>query len=215
MRKLIRRLLLPLAVTVAVTTVATPARAADPVDLDHGHVDVFGVGYENGRLNLHVHDGETDTEYAPSAVRLIAKPAARTTVPDDPAFGFLGRPGDDVWILPQVQDPELLFAGVAAEEVPAGVFRNEALRVDVLAVYGPADFDVFTTGPDGTPTVLVDSGNGLPDPIDVTAGGHRHVNWAFEASGTYRVVARASGVLASNGKRVYSTPAIYTFRADQ
>ncbi|GAB2673500.1 choice-of-anchor M domain-containing protein [Kribbella swartbergensis] len=205
------RVALSLAAVLALTGVASPAVAASPVVLDQGHVDVFGIAYENGVLNLHVHDDAAAAEYDPSEVELVAKPAAKTAVPDDPAYSFLGDPADPVWVLPQVQDPELLFPGIAAEEVEPGVFKNDTLKIDVVGVRGPADFSIFTVDGVGAPTVLVDSGDGLPDRTTVTAGGHKHANWAFEASGTYTVWVRARGTLA-NGKTVFSPLETYTFK---
>lgn len=190
-------------------TAAVPASAATTVTLDHGHADV-GVAYENDALDLHVHD-EAGGEYEPSEVRLVAKSEARTTVPDDPAFGFLGDPGDPVWVLPEVEDPALLFLGLSAEEIATGVFANDTIHLDVVKVYGPGDFSVFTTDPAGAPDVLADSGDGLPDRIDLTAAGHAHANWAFEAAGTYKVVVKASGTLAGSGETVRSSLATYRF----
>lgn len=209
------RAVLPTTVVLALTGLATPAMAASPVVLDHGHVDVIGIAYENGALDVHVHADGHAAEYDPSEVQLVAKPAARTTVPEDPAYKFLGTPGSPVWVLPQVQDPNLLFAGIAAEEVEPGVFKEDTLKVDVVGVSGPADFSIFTTDAVGKPTILVDSGDGLPDRTTATAGGHRHVNWAFEAAGTYKVWVRVRGTLASTGKTVYSPLETYTFKVQQ
>lgn len=205
------RVVLSLAAVLALTGVASPAVAASPVVLDQGHVDVFGIAYEDGALNLHVHAHDGDAEYDPSEVQLVAKPAAKATVPDDSAYKFLGDPGDPVWVLPQVEDPELLFPGIAAEEVEPGVFKNDTLKIDVVGIRGPADFSIFTVDGVGAPTVLVDSGDGLPDCTTAAAGGHKHANWAFEAAGTYKVWVRARGTLAS-GKTVYSPLETYTFK---
>lgn len=215
MNRLIRRSLLPLAAAIAFSGAGLPATAAPLVELDRGHVDVVGIGYENGVLDLHVHDDESGTEYSPAQVRLVARPGARTTVAEDPAYGFLGAPGADVWVLPQVQDPELLWPGIGAEEVAAGTFAGDSLRVDVLSVCGPGDVSVFTTDAFGTPTVLVDSGNGLPDRVNTSAGAHLHANWAFEAAGDYTVQIRVSGVLASTGRRISSAVETYSFRVDR
>lgn len=206
------RLALPLLAVLALTGVATPASAVSQVVIDQGHVDAFGLAYENGVLNLHVHDGANDAEYDPSEVQLVAKPAAKTTVPDDPAYAFLGAPGDSIWVLPQVQNPDLLFAGIAAEEIAPGLFTDDTLTIDVVGVRGPADFSIFTQDAFGAPTVRVDSGDGLPDRTTTRAGGHEHVNWGFEAAGTYKVWVRAKGTLAATGKTVYSPIETYTFK---
>lgn len=201
------------AAAMALTAAAVPASAATSttVDLDQGHTDV-GVAYEDGAFDLHVHDGVNDVEYEPSQVRLVAKSGARTTVPDDPAYSFLGAPGDAVWVLPEVEDPELLWLGLGAEEIAPGVFAGDTVQLEIVRVYGPADLSVFTTDPAGAPTVLADSGDGLPDRLALTAGSHAHVNWAFEAAGTYAVVVQASGTLTDTGQNVKSGLAIYRLK---
>ncbi|GAA1669232.1 hypothetical protein GCM10009745_09630 [Kribbella yunnanensis] len=209
MRKF-HRVVLSATTVLALTAVAVPASAA--VTLDQGHVDVVGLAWEDNAFNVHVHDEETDTEYAPSEVQLVAKPGAKIAVPDDAAYSFLGTPGSAAWVLPQVQDPELLWPGIGAEEIASGVFTNDALKVTLVSVYGPADFSIFTTDAFGTPTRLADSGNGLPDTISTTAGGHLHANWAFEAAGTYKLKFKVSGTLAATGQKVTSAIATYTFK---
>lgn len=208
------RVVPPVAAVLALAGVASPADAAPRVVLDQGHVDVVGVAFENGAFDLHVHDEEHAVEYSPSEVELVAKPASKTSVPDDPSYNFLGTAGSPVWILPQVQDPELLWPGIGAEEIASGVFTDDALKVDVVDVSGPADVSIFTTDPFGTPTVLADSGDGLPDTINTTAGGHMHANWAFEAPGYYKLKVRVSGKLAATGKTVTSSIATYCFKVD-
>jgi len=197
--------------TLSSLALSVPASATTRVNLDQGHVDVIGIAFENGAFDLHVHDEEHGVEYAPSEVNLVAKPGSEIAVPDDPQYGFLGTPGARAWVLPQVQDPELLWPGIGAEEVEPGVFTDDALKVDVIGVTGPADVSVFTTDAFGAPTVLVDSGNGLPDRINTSAGGHLHANWAFEAAGTYKVKVKVSGTVAATGQTA-SGIATYTFK---
>lgn len=209
------RVVLPTVAVLALSGLSVPADAATRVALDQGHVDVIGIAFENGAFDVHVHDEVNDVEYAPSEVQLVAKPASEIAVPDDPAYGFLGAPGAAAWVLPQVQDPELLWPGIGSEEIAPGVFSNDSLKVDVVGVSGPADVSIFTTDAFGAPTVLVDSGNGLPDRISTTAGGHLHANWAFEAAGNYQIKVRVSGTLAATGKRVTSAVATYSFKVGQ
>jgi surface-anchored protein len=210
----INRVALPAVAVLALAGVSLPADAAPKVNLDQGHVDVIGIAFEDGAFNLHIHDEEHGVEYAPSEVDLVAKPGSEIAVPNDPQYRFLGTPGSRAWVLPQVQDPDLLWPGIGAEEIQPGVFKDDALKVDVVGVTGPADLSVFTTDAFGTPTVLVDSGNGLPDRINTSAGGHLHANWAFEAAGTYKVKVKVCGTLAATGKSV-SAIATYTFKVNQ
>ncbi|GGP66019.1 choice-of-anchor M domain-containing protein [Saccharothrix coeruleofusca] len=210
------RIALLLAATAGLSgVVAASATAAPVVTIDTGHVDVFGVAYEDGAFDLHVHDEAAEAEYSPAEVLLVAKSQARTTVPADPAYAFLGAPGRPVWVLPEVEDTGLLWPGIAAEEVEPDVFVDGSLRLNVTRVHGPGDFSIFTTDAVGAPSVLVDSGNGLPDRLALTPGGHQHANWAFEAPGYYTITVRAAGTLATTGERVVSEPATYRFKVNR
>ncbi|TDD46481.1 hypothetical protein E1263_36385 [Kribbella antibiotica] len=209
------RLMLSATTVLALTGLAVPATATTCVTLDQGHVDVVGIAWEDNAFNLHVHDEEHGVEHTPAEVQLIAKPGSQIAVPDDAAYSFLGTPGSAAWVLPQVQDPELLWPGIGAEEIASGIFTNDALKVTLVGVTGPADFSIFTTDAFGTPTRIADSGNGLPDTINTTAGGHLHANWAFEAAGTYKLKFKVSGTLAATGQKVTSTVATYTFQVQK
>ena len=189
--------------------------AAAQVTLTDGHTDV-GIVYESGLWNLHIgrHDDIPPMEYAPNEAILQVGPASQATVPPNPAYSFLGSPGATVYILPQVQNPALLFLGLGTEEQGLGDFVNDRITLSLTAVSGPGNFSMYDVGAFGTPTVFMNSANGISaaDQIDLVAGGHRHVNWAFSAPGTYEVSFQASGVLNDGqGTFTQSAPAIYTF----
>ncbi len=193
--------------------IATAATIAPPVVLSQGHVDVIDVGYENGALELSVHDESVvpDVERSPSSVVFEVKRAARIGVPADPSYGFLGTPGAVVSILPQTENSQLLWPGMATEEVPAGVFVNDAIDIKFTRFQGPNGVSVFNENPDGTAAVLADSEDAQPDVIRLIAGDHAHSNIAFESRGTYRITYVATGVLASTGATVTSAPAVLKF----
>ncbi|MDR7277542.1 choice-of-anchor M domain-containing protein [Catenuloplanes atrovinosus] len=200
------------AVVAALAATAGPAQASPaPAVLSTGHVDAIDVAFEDGALELAIHDGTTDTEFAPADAVLLVKPAAKTAVPDDPAYAFLGPAGAPVWVLPQVQNPDLLYAGLSAAEVEPGVLAADTVRINLLAVRGPGDIAVFTQDAVGTPAVLADDTDGLPDTLTLQAGQHEHANWAFDRAGTYRLTVTASAELAATGETVTSDPAVFTF----
>lgn len=212
MRATARISLIAAATIAGVLAAVAPAQASSAVVLSVGHVDVVGVAYEDGALNLHVHDEGTDAEYAPHQVRLDVLPAAQTEVPDEPSYAFLGSAGAPVWILPEVEDENLIWAGFGTEELESGVFVNDEVKVNIVGKYGPADVSIFTTDPFGAARKLADTGDGLPDTITLAAGQHVHANWAFEATGDYYVLVVATGKLASNNKTVVSNPGLYHFK---
>ncbi|MGW4696024.1 choice-of-anchor M domain-containing protein [Kitasatospora cineracea] len=209
------RLLVAAGALIATLTAADPASATCVTVLDHGHVDVVGLSYENGRLEVGVHDesGAVEVEYAPEEVVLKALPAAGTTVPAGSAYTFLGAAGTPVWILPEVQNPDLLWAGLGAEELSAGDFGNDTVNVRFLSVQGPGKIAIYTDDVFGAPgSVLVDSGDGLPDTVALHVGDHTHANWAFSKPGTYTLKVRADAELAATGQAVSSRTVTYTFQ---
>ncbi|MGW0487507.1 choice-of-anchor M domain-containing protein [Streptomyces olivaceus] len=205
-----RAVLLAGAVIASLGLAVAPAQAAT-VTLSEGHVDVVDIGYEDGTLELALADGTTGTEVErdPADVLLHVKPEAETTVPGNSAYAFLGSPGDAVWILPQSLNADLLYAGWSAHEVDAGAFQGDSVQLRLTAVSGPADVSVYDIV-DGTPERRFDSGDGLPDSVNVTAGEHHHTNWAFEAEGDYTLTFEAAGTLL-DGTAVNSAAVDYHF----
>ncbi|THV29550.1 choice-of-anchor M domain-containing protein [Glycomyces paridis] len=198
------------AAAAAVLATAAPAAAQDarsPLTvLSEGHTDVFGVAYEDGALDLHVHDEENDAEYAPSEVVLAVNPAAETTAPA--GYDFLDDGDADVWILPDTEVAGLLFAGWATEEIAPGDFAGDTLTLTVHDAWG--DVDLYTVDDLGEPTVLFDSSQG-PGSWEIGAAGHGHLNWAFGEAGVYKLTVEAEGVLAATGETVSTGEVDYWF----
>lgn len=72
-------------------------------------------------------------------------------MPADPAYGFLGNPGATVYVLPETENPDLLFAGLATEEVEPGEFAGDSVDIRFRQVIGPDGFSLFATDPVGAP----------------------------------------------------------------
>jgi len=139
--------------------------------------------------------------------------AAELAIPDTAAFSFLGRPGYSTWVLPAVENTNLLFLGFGAEEVESGVFIGDVLRMELASVTGAGDFAVYSFDGFGNPIVHINSADGISaaDFFQVVAGGHTDLNWAFSAPGTYRIGFRARGTLVTGNVEVVSDIAYYTF----
>lgn len=210
--RLLAATLLATAVSVGSACTATPdpVPEPDPVVLWEGHVDGPGIAYEDDAWDLHVHSHDTDTEYEPDEVVLGVSAAAETVVPADPAFSFLGSTGTPVWTLPKSHIEGLLSLGYAAEEIADGVLEGDALTLSLVAVDGPGSFHLYDTDGLGTPTVVFDSDEALPQALAVAAGAHVHANWAFSAPGTYTITYQVTGTPVG-GEPVTSDPVAYTF----
>ncbi|THV42779.1 choice-of-anchor M domain-containing protein [Glycomyces buryatensis] len=202
------------AAAAVLAVVAAPAASQETSGtftvLDQGHVDVFGLAYENGELDLHVHDEETATEYAPSEVVLAAVPESKTTVPAGAEYDFLGEEGDEMWLLSDTHVEGVLFAGWGTEEIAAGDFADDTLTITVHDASGRGDVDLYTVDGFGTPDVLFDSDAGAGS-WDVGAASHGHLNWAFSEPGAYQLTVEAEGVDAATGETVSTGEVDYCF----
>lgn len=166
-----------------------------------GHVDLIEVTREGAALRVSVKDESTGTGAvfrSPEQVQLRVPDAARIQVPSGP-FGFLGPAGSEVFMLPQVQDPDLVWPGWSTERLSTGQLAGDAVRLRLVGVQGPGKVVVFTTDQFGGPSVLFDS-SGPPDrELVVPIRTHAHANWAFGAAGVYRLTVEVSGDLVGAG----------------
>ncbi|WP_254897568.1 TIGR03773 family transporter-associated surface protein [Kitasatospora sp. NA04385] len=166
-----------------------PAAAADgdaPTVIADGHVDL-GPRFDQGRWTIGIRDdsGPAPVWRDPDHVVLQAVDAAAVTVPADPAFAFLGTPGAKVWLLPQVQQPGVLWPGWNSQDpsVLHAVDREVTWRLE--SVRGPGRFTLFLNGSFGTPEQVFDSARPLPQETGIETNSHVHGNWAFTAPGSY------------------------------
>ena len=161
------------------------APVATNVLLRDGHLDI-ATRLDGGRLRTELvleAPGAPPVRHQPGRATLFVADRARATVPADPDFRFLGPPGAPLWVLPQTQDPELLWVGWNTERIPPGTLPGP-LRWTLRSVDGPGSFALFTTDQFGRPRPLL-VGGGSPNRMDVPLGTHAHGNWAFGAAGTY------------------------------
>jgi len=138
------------------------------------------------------------------ALRVISRSA--TVVPNDPAFGFLGHPGELFYELPQHEEEGLLYLGIASDEVETGVFVEDEVQLNLKSVEGPGEVYLYSTDTFGNPTVMFNSADGISesDTFEMKAGAHSHQSIAFSEAGAYRVGFDFSGKLAANGEEARS-----------
>jgi surface-anchored protein len=202
------------AVGAAVTASPAAGWAQEPVVLSVGHTDALDVHFEGGQLELLLKDdtGSSTVVRDPADVILQALPSSAVEVPDDPRYGFLGEPGETIWVLPQAQDPALLWPGWSTERLPGGTFVGNQVTLTLVEVAGPGAVSVFTVDPFGNPVIRW-RGEGAtvePDAITVPIPTHAHANWAFDAQGEYTLTFQADATLSGGGS-VSSGPVDYTF----
>ncbi|MFK0115207.1 TIGR03773 family transporter-associated surface protein [Streptomyces sp. NPDC090994] len=181
---------------------------SDRTVLDEGHVD-FAARVVGGKLRIHLKDGTVAGRTVwrePSSVVLHVKPAAKNSIPDNDQFAFLGKAGDPVWLLDQVQQDGLLWPGWSTDNIAAGATEG-GVTFSLTAVDGPGTYALYTYDAMSGANVLFDSGDGTPDSFDVARNTHAHGGWAFTAQGTYRLTFKMSGKLAG-GKAVSDTETV-------
>ncbi len=210
----VRRTLL--AALALVTVGVTPAPAAT---LDAGHVDALAPQLVGDQLQLKVKD---DT-VRPAVVRdvsdvlFVAKAEAQVPVPTGGDFAFLGGGGARVSILPQTQDPRLVWPGWSTESASLIGRFSGPLRFALEQVDGPGRFHLFASDPFGGIGQRFASSS--PDASFPTTNAwtvglreHVHANWAFSVPGEYALRFRVSGTLAGGGE--VSDVQTYRFRVD-
>jgi hypothetical protein len=178
------------------------------------HADI-GVGYEGGVWDLHLHDEDNDVELEADETLVFVGPDARVAQPGSSTWNFLGAgAGNDVWILPQTQNNNLVFLGVAGEEIEPNVFDGNAVNLFLSAVRpgsGTGHFSIYSTDSFGSPTVRMSTFDGISaaDVLPVPVGGHAHYNYAFTGTGIWEVDLFAQGFI--NGQAVTSDVQTYYF----
>ncbi|WP_426568388.1 TIGR03773 family transporter-associated surface protein [Streptomyces canus] len=194
----------------AATSAATSADAvaSTPTVIDEGHIDIAARVVDR-RMQIHVKDGTVSgktTWREPSSVVLHVKPAARNTLPDGDRFAFLGKAGDPVWLLDQVQQDGLLWPGWSTDNIEAGAAKG-GVRFSLTDAEGPGAVALYTYDAMSGATVLFNSKDGVPDSFGIPANTHAHGGWAFTEEGTYRLTLKMSGTLA-DGTAVSDTETV-------
>jgi surface-anchored protein len=165
---------------------------------DHADLAIAWSAEDSWRIGLEDHHAEALTPL--EKVVVLVPEAAKLTVPNDPQYAFLGVPGAETWILPQVETAGVPFLGINGHEIAAEV-GPVGLVLD--SVSGPGSLSLYTVGVGSFPAVAIHSGDGIDedDQILITPGGHYHYNWAFSEPGWYRI-----GWRVRDGEGVLSEP---------
>ena len=181
------------------------------VELGVGHSDVQ-VTYEDDNLGIHIHDQIEDVEIAPDDLIILLPEAAEAAVPANTDFAFLGSIGDPLWILPQNAIPNVLFLGIAADNLESGIFLDDTTRVELVSIEGPGHFFAYDTDAFGAPNVQINSADGITgdDRLTVAAGAHFHVDMTFNAEGDYKLTFVVKAALP-DGAPVESEPITLNF----
>jgi len=221
---------------------------AEVVTLTSEHADI-GINFNASQINtadgpwlLTARDEDNTIEFLgmripkpdPERVILSVGLSAQTEIPADPDYSFLGAEGNPVWILPQGQDPELLYLGISTENrslsgdwigegveapflargIPSGVFELNRVTLKLESFSGPGSFALYFIDSFSNPTVYMNTADGLSaaDSRNLLPGNHTHFNWAFSAPGDYTLGFRAFGTLISGSEYTESDLTTFHFQ---
>ncbi|MFR9724323.1 choice-of-anchor M domain-containing protein [Streptomyces sp. MS19] len=184
--------------------VAGTAHAAEPLVLDHGHIDAFHVSVSGGELQLDLTEDVTGrgVRHEPEDVVLKVKEQAWDDIP----AGFPGTPA--AYVLPLTQDPDLIWPGWETNATAASGYTDVTL--DITDVEGPGTVSLHTLSVFGEPqSLLVGGGYELPAQIREARPTHTHAQWVFPEAGDYfltvhaRATDPATGAVLTSGEETY------------
>ncbi|MBA4147916.1 MAG: TIGR03769 domain-containing protein [Verrucomicrobia bacterium] len=181
------------------------------LDRQHADVRIVYAPSAEEKLSVVVRNIDTQVAYQSNAVLLIVSESAKYE--PLPAGTPFGNEGDPLWILPQSQDPQLLYLGVSTEGMSSGTFSGNIVNLELTGLKAPGHFVVWQTVGFGDFEVKMNSRDGITsaDNYAASAGGHAHFNWGFSTNGVYCVTFQASGVLQGQSTNTASLPSTFQF----
>ncbi|MEV6370852.1 choice-of-anchor M domain-containing protein [Micromonospora musae] len=173
-----------------------------------GHVDM-GPKFDGSTwkflLNDDAHKSDANAQSVwryPDETVLRVVDAAELTVPESDTYSFVGaQPGTKVWVVPQTQNPDVVWAGWNTQDptVMQKIDRGATFSVD--GVQGPGPLTVYLQSGDfGAPQVLWDSRKTGSQDVWVDTNTHTHANWVFTKPGVYLVRMTAAATLVDGSK---------------
>ncbi|GAA1659944.1 hypothetical protein GCM10009830_01240 [Glycomyces endophyticus] len=170
-----------------------------------GHIDI-GPRFVDGAWTAQLRDdtGSESVWRDLEDVVLTAPDAALFPIPEGEEYAFLGAPGDEIYLLPQVQAAGIVWPGWNTQDktvidgVPGSVDWN------LTEVDGPGEFTVFLSNTFGGADVLFDSSEALPQTVSIPRNTHAHGNWTFTEPGVYLLTVEFTGT-TGDGEAVTDT----------
>lgn len=198
------------------TLLGIPVGHADsqPPRFDLGHVDLAlqYVPNDPEPLRIVVTDSDLGVVHPATNAVLVAVEGARLELPAD--IPPLGQAGDPLWVLPQSQNPLILFVGLSAGGVPPGTFDGP-LELRLVGCEGPGSFFLWQSEFGSLQFFMnTHDGVGPEDWFPELPGGHSHANWGFTTNGVYRLTLVASGRRLGESTNVQSAPTPVTFHVE-
>lgn len=211
--KLLAALLLTLT-PAAAPVAAAQAEPAEQVVISNGHVDL-GPRFVDGAWTVQFRDDTVEPAvWRPvENVVLQATGKSQLAVPDDPAYGFLGKAGQKVWVIPQVQQAGVVWPGWNTQDPEVAARVDREVTWSLEGVRGPGAFTLFLNSDFGKPSPVFDSRKPYPQQTGVDVNTHVHGNWTFDAPGTYLLDVAMTARL-TDGKQVTDRRTLRIYAGD-
>jgi surface-anchored protein len=181
--------------------------------LTREHTDGLCVLYNAANspaLSLVAWQRDAGLDLPTNQVIFVVKEQARLTLPAGTPFGDAGQP---FWILPQSQNPNLLYLGINVERIPPGVFSGP-VSIQLKRFEGPGYFMVWqATGP-GQYNIRINTRDGISasDSFQPLVGAHEHFNWGFSTTGIYCATFQAVGQRLGESTNTFSAESTFAFQ---
>ncbi|RKR88358.1 putative ABC transporter-associated repeat protein [Micromonospora pisi] len=183
---------------------AGPAPAyAEPARVAVNGADLVSVRPDGDALSIQIRDAVQQRQglagHDPRDVVIDADDGYAAVVPDRADFGFLGKPGDRVWVV-AAADGDL--ASLDTTALPRGSLVGDAVTLRLAAVEGPGIFHAYTVSSLGTPKPVLGSADGSgPKAMSLSVGVRQGgLVWAFDKPGSYKVTLGASARKVDGGE---------------
>lgn len=200
-----------------------PATLSTFLTDDHIDVNVGFTGGAGGSWSIGPRDDETSTQHTADEALLYVSSAAAASRPGGSEHDFIGvGPGETYFLLPETQNPDVLYLGIAGDGIAAGTLdqydpstesggraagSGRWARLTLTGMSGPGEFSLWKEG-DTDPVVFMSTADGVSaaDSAWVLGGGHGHYNWGFTQPGRYEVTLTPSGYLNDGNTTSLGTP---------
>lgn len=160
------------------------APAGERVQVSDGHFD-FGPRMRGNSVKAQLKDDREapPTWRDPADVEFLIGDAAKQPLPEK-GFDFVGKPGEEVWMISQVQQTGVPWLGWNTQD-PELVNNASAVNMRLDALNGPGKMNVFVGGGGfgGSDVKHVFQNSG--DSYDIPMRTHEHGYWVFTAAGQY------------------------------
>ena len=179
------------------------------------HVDIRMVFPSDPQAlpTVMIRDGDRGLNHPTTNVVLVVAEQARLAIPA--GFDLFGPEGSPLWILPQSQDPALVYLGFSNEGFSRDRFEGR-LRLQLKEVRGPGQVFLWQADAEGTIDLRMNSKDGLDDldRIEPLIGGHEHYNLGFTTAGLYELVFQAGAQPLGSGAFLTGDPVAVLFAVE-